>query len=139
MKRLILMLIIAVSSTQAAEATADYEVPDVSIISLIVNSKAFQGKIIRIKGYATITPENCAVYLSKEHAQYFVSENAIWVDFGRDKNDPSDATYEKKLKQLSKFSGKFVSVEGTFYVEKGRWDMFAGQLQDVKISVVDPH
>jgi|GEM_PF-1415381 len=139
MKYLILMLIVATSSIRASETPVDYEVPDVSIISLIANSKAFQNKIIRIKGYAIITPENCAVYLSKEYAQYFVSENAVWVDFGRDKNDNSDATYEKKLKQLSKFSGKFVSVEGTFYAEKGRWNMFAGQLQDVKISVVDSH
>lgn len=95
----------------------------VSFLALVANLRAYDGQQIRTMGVLHIREGVSALFLSKEHREYGISQNALSVNFSRAAID-SEA--------LSEVHGKYVIIEGTFDVqEKGHTGLYPAGLTGV--------
>ncbi len=108
--------------TLAAFPNEDFEP---SIFQVLVNKHKFHGNQIRIEGYLHLKFEDCAIYVSKDDAEYGLSSNGIWVSFGEE--------LESKETEVSRqFDGRFVAIEGVFNRNKrGHGSAWQGTLEQV--------
>ena len=98
---------------------------DTSLVQLIANPKALDGKLIRVIGFLNLEFEGDAVYLHKEDFEHAISQNGIWVDI------PDD------FKGRSKLSGNYVLLEGIFDAKRhGHMGMFSGTIRTVSRAQV---
>ena len=103
-------------------------VPDkpqsVSIIQLVSDPNSFSQKKIVVFGYINIEHEGNALFLHREHAEYWIIENAIWINVA----DIDNKLY-LKMKALS---GNYVCLRGYFDANyKGYPSNFCGTLTKV--------
>lgn len=87
----------SVSKTKAGLVT------DISIIQLIAVPKAFDGKRVRVHGFAEIEYEGNALYLHEEDRKYRIDKNSLALDV--------------PLELIRKAKGlrhNYVIIEGTF-------------------------
>jgi hypothetical protein len=80
----------------------------VSLIALIANPEKFNGKHVRVRGYATVGLENNFLYLNPYNAQVFGVENAIALDLS-----------VAQFTQRRHLDHQPVEVEGTFFFPIG--------------------
>ena len=78
-------------------------IEDVSLVSLISDGKKFNGKNIRVIGVLSSSFESEFVFLNKESKVFFITTNAIKLDFGTKSTD-----------KYKHFEGKYVVIEGVF-------------------------
>jgi len=91
---------------------------NVSLIQLIANPKEYDGKFVRVGGFASFEFEGDAIYLHKDDMRYCLTKNGLWLDTG------------SLGKQ--KFNGKYVSVEAIFNAtSKGHMGLWSGSLQRI--------
>ncbi|GAK50184.1 hypothetical protein U14_01411 [Candidatus Moduliflexus flocculans] len=96
-----------------------WETQDVSIIQLIANPAQFHQKSIRVIGFARIEFEGTQLYLSREFAEYRISENAIWLDVPL-----SD--------EFQQYDQQYVLLEGTFDKDAhGHMGLSAGTIKQI--------
>ncbi len=57
---------------------------DVSLIQLIANPEAWDGKKVRLTGFLRLEFEGDAVYLHREDYEYSIMRNALWINLPRD-------------------------------------------------------
>ncbi|MFO0600199.1 MAG: hypothetical protein U0228_33125 [Myxococcaceae bacterium] len=101
-----------------APVSSDAGVPtlDVSVMQLITRPELYEGKRVRVIGYAVTEFQEVAVFFHKEDFQVANRTNALWVQ--------ADRQYPRKQ--------GWVVVEGTFDSSiKGRKDAYPGALKDV--------
>lgn len=55
---------------------------NVSLVQLLVQPERFQGKRVRLIGYAAFEFEQSAVFLHKEDSDVFNTSNALWIQAG---------------------------------------------------------
>ena len=97
-----------------AEETCEF----ISIVQLIANPDAFNGKKVCVIGYAIIEFEGNAIFLSEESAEHGVFKNSLSLSVNTEK-------YEK-------FSEKYCIIEGIFdSALKRHWGGSSGGLKDI--------
>jgi hypothetical protein len=101
---------------------ADQSAQRASVIQLIANPAAYDGKKVRLIGFLRLEFEGNGLYLHKEDFDHGITENALWVDA------PRDMTKE----QRDAVNTQYVICEGTFKAKgHGHMGMFSGELANV--------
>lgn len=93
----------------------------VSILDLLARPDAYDGKFIRIDGFLHVKFEDCAVFMTKEHADYLMGKYGLWVSFKTG----------EFIKQKD-YDCKYVLLEGVFNKSgHGHMQLFGGELREV--------
>jgi hypothetical protein len=92
----------------------------VSLIRLVSNPEAFEGKAVRVEGILRVEFEGDALFLSEADLRHRISKNGIWIDIP-----------EKWLPQLEKLSGHYVLVEGVFATGTGHMGAYSGTINEL--------
>lgn len=96
---------------------------DVSIIQLIANPQAWDGKKVRVEGFLRIEFEGDAVYLHREDFDFNIMRNALSIDLPKDMTE----------KQRRAVDLKYILCEGTFVAgNHGHMGLFSGELTQVQ-------
>lgn len=94
----------------------------VSIIRLIADPAAYDGKHIRVIGFVSVEFERTAVYLNQIDHNNFISKNAVWLDIAK-----GDQRNYQAVDQ------KYAIVEGTFDAKyNGHLGGFSGSIKNIK-------
>ena len=99
---------------------------DVSLISLIATPKEFDGKQVRVKGFARLEFEGTAIYVHREDYLQGITKNGLWLDveFNSKKSGPST-------------NNRYVIVEGVFSMKnRGHFGLWSGSI--LSITRMDP-
>jgi hypothetical protein len=100
----------------------DATVRDVSILKLIANPQAYDGKRVRLIGFLRLEFEGDAIYLHREDYQHQISQNALWI------NLPHDITKQEQ----QAVNMHYVICSGVFEASKhGHMGMFSGEITDI--------
>jgi len=109
-RTLIFGLLLAVGTLGAASAQNADAPQSVSLVSLIADPVAYDGKRVRVAGYLTTTHfEDCSIYLSKDDFDHSITPNAVAVNW--------EGCFRKPRRgwtTWSILSGRYAVVEGTF-------------------------
>ena len=110
-----------------AFATAASAQPvDVSLISLIATPREFDGKQVRVIGFARLEFEGNAIYLHREDYLQGVTKNGLWLD-----------VEGVRKKSAASANNRYVIVEGVFSMtDKGHLGLWSGSIQ--KVTRMDP-
>jgi hypothetical protein len=94
----------------------------VSLIELIANPEAYDGKRAQVEGYLHLGFEHQAIYLHQEDFELGMSKNALWVDLSG----------EIGWKQSLGLSDRYVICAGTFRArDLGHMAAFSGAIASV--------
>ncbi|MDR7298870.1 hypothetical protein J2X16_004238 [Pelomonas aquatica] len=94
---------------------------DVSLINLIATPADFDGKQVRVKGFARVEFEGNAIYLHRDDYLYGITKNGIWLDLEKASNK-SAASADKR----------YVLIEGVFSMkEQGHFGMWSGSIKHI--------
>lgn len=105
-----IFLIVSLGSLGPALAQDAKEPARVSVVSLIANPAAYEGKRVLVAGYlTTIHFEDCAVYLGKVDFDRQIVQNAVRLDWKECSPKPA-----LKATPWAILSGRYAAVEGTF-------------------------
>lgn len=100
-------------------AFADQAV-DVSMINLIANPTAFDGKKVRLIGYVRLEFEGDSIYLHRDDARQRNFKNGLWLDV------------EMPQKRRTSINNRYALVEGVFSMEeRGHMGMWSGAIKSV--------
>lgn len=100
----------------------DATVEDVSVLQLIANSQAYDGKRVRFIGFVRLEFEGNAIYLHREDYEHQISRNALWVDL------PHDMTNQEQ----QAVNMHYAICAGVFQASKrGHLGMFSGEITDI--------
>jgi hypothetical protein len=101
---------------------ADQRAVEVSLIQLIANPQAYDGKRVRLIGFLRLEFEGNAIYLHKEDYEHGISENGLWIDV------PRDMTKD----QQQRVNTQYAICEAMFRASgHGHMDVFSGELTNV--------
>jgi len=102
--------------------SADRHAVDVSMIQLIANPQAYDGKKVRLIGFLRLEFEGDAIYLHKEDYEHGISSNGLWIDVPR----------EMTKDQQQIVNTQYAICEAVFRASgHGHMDMFSGELTNV--------
>ncbi len=91
---------------------------DVSIIALIAVPERFDGKLVRLMGWASFAFESHGIFISRETAA--VARNGLWLDV-------------RLTSDMLAFGGSMVVVEGVFDSQsRGHLGMWSGTLTKIQ-------
>jgi len=94
---------------------------DVSLINLIATPKEFDGKLVRVKGFARVEFEGNAIYLHRDDYLQGITKNGLWLDFE-----------ESSPKQMARIDKRYVLVEGVFSMnEQGHFGLWSGSIKKI--------
>ena len=115
------------SKEEALPPVYGSEPQDVSMVQLLADPGAYDGRLVRVVGFCRLEFEGNALYLHREDFEQMILKNAVWLDV------------ERKVREDRKdLSDKYIYVEGRFDArDKGHMGCCAGALRD--ISRMDPH
>jgi hypothetical protein len=120
------VVVVALSTSHRAEEPRDMAV---SLIQLIANPAAFDGKRVLLTGYVVLEAENTAVYLHESDARYGITRNGLWLEV------PLGGESHR-----ARFHQRYVLIEGTFNARRrGHRELFSGTLEHIgRLEVVEP-
>lgn len=100
----------------------------VSLVQLIANPTAFDGKQVAVEGYVVLEFENKKMYLSEADAKHSISRNGVWLAV-------DDAIYANR----SRFHRRYVLVEGTFNArQRGHLGLSSGEIENItRFELID--
>jgi hypothetical protein len=103
-----------------------------SLVQVLAHRDRYHGKVIQVKGYLHVRFEDNAIYLSKDDADYGITQNGFWVTFD---GDPAAKAASKGL------DAKYVLVEGTFNKDnQGHMALWQGTINKVaRVYELKPH
>ena len=92
---------------------------DVSLITLIAKPAEFDGKQVRVTGFARVEFEGNAIYLHRDDYLYGITKNGLWLDL------------EMVSSKLAAGADKrYVLIEGVFSMEEqGHFGMWSGSIK----------
>jgi hypothetical protein len=125
-------------AAQNSVLTEPYLLHPPSLVSVLANPEKYDGKRITVTGFLHVQFEDSGLYLSKEDADYLITENALWVRYSTDaKLDWRCGEKFPSTLGLSYFDRRYVTLSGTFNMkERGHMGAFSGVLEDV-VSVLE--
>jgi len=94
----------------------------VSLVSLLANPKAYDGKRVLAAGYACFEHEHLAVYLDKSAMEAGLQQNGVWV------NPPR--WFDRKT--WPRYSRRYVKIAGVFNAHDHSYGAYRGALDDVR-------
>ena len=104
---------------------ANHSSIDVSLINLIATPEKYDGKLVRVIGISFLEFESNGLYLSKEDLENGVTKNALWIEI-------NPQTVGKTEKELSKYNGKYILVEGVFIKDNtGHMGLKSGSIMNI--------
>lgn len=107
----------------------------VSIIRLIADPDAYDGKKIRVEGYLHIRFENNALYLSKEDGDHLMGKNGLWISVDSSvelQAIKKGGGFEVPAEGIKYFDAKYVLLEGIFDKSKlGHLGAYSGTIANV--------
>ena len=113
----LILLLVAPSLAQSRQPTS------VSIVQLIANPKAYQGKFVRVIGFVSIRFEGKAVYLHEDDYRHGINKNGLWLNLSGSKSGS----------EYVEFHEKYVLLEGTFDANmKGHRGAYSGAIKNIK-------
>lgn len=89
------VLLLSMSCTSLPRVQED-EALDVTIFQIITNPSSYDGKRVRVKGYATLGFEVDSLNILPAFAQYHMSEYALYLDLDP-MQEKERATYHEKI------------------------------------------
>jgi hypothetical protein len=99
---------------------ANLEAEDISLIRLIANPEANDGKLVRVMGQVVIEFEGNGIFLTGENMRA-VPKNGLWIDPPK----------ELKLRRGGQHF-KLALIEGTFSAkERGHFGMWSGSIKNI--------
>lgn len=110
-----------------SDATYNRRVPGVSaepvsLVAVIANPAAYDGRRVMLDGYLNIEFEDSALFLSKTDHDLFFHKNGIMFDPPRDISRPHRAA----------LSGRYATIEGVFVADKAPYTWgYSGSITDV--------
>jgi hypothetical protein len=100
----------------------DASVEDVSVVQLIANPHAYDGKRVQFIGFLRLEFEGNAIYLHREDYEHQISKNALWI------NPPAQMTKQER----QAVDMHYVICSGVFEAAKhGHMGMFSGEVADI--------
>lgn len=103
----------------------------ISFVQLISNPKLYHNKKIQISGYLHCRFEDNALYMSKNDADYLISENAAWVSF--DSKSSLEPLEDTSNVSVPYFDSKYVTITGVFNCkDNGHMGMFIGKITKIE-------
>ena len=123
---LTLTVVAALATSARAE---DPRATTVSLIQLIANPAAFDGKRVSLVGYAVLEAAHTAAYLNETDARYGITRNAVWLDVAL----PGD-------RQRVQLHNRYVLIEGRFTArQRGDRELFSGIIDHIgRFEPVEP-
>jgi len=113
------------ASTFVNYGEADQSAKSVSLVSLIANPEAYDGKSVRVIGAFQLAFEGNQLCLHKADLIHGLSSNCLWIE-------PNLAKLGVSYAKLAEFNGKYVLVEGTFVQgNHGHMGMFSGAITPI--------
>jgi len=107
--------LVAVATAASAQSV------DVSLINLIATPREFDGKQVRVIGFARLEFEGNAIYLHREDYLQGITKNGLWLDVER-----------LPKKSSASVNNRYVIVEGVFSMtDKGHLGLWSGSIQKV--------
>jgi len=108
----------------------DIPAEDVSVIQLIANPQAYDGKTVRITGFLHLEFEGNVIYLHSEDFRYGLTKNGLWVEI------PKDMSKE----QIKAVNDQYVICTAKFVARMhGHMGMNSGDLANVtRLEVWSP-
>lgn len=101
---------------------ADVIADDVSLIQLIANPLAYDGRVVRIVGFLHLEFEGDVIYLHEDDFRYGLTKNGIWIDLPRDISS----------KQRKAVNGHYVICTAKFVASMhGHMGMNSGEVENV--------
>jgi len=92
---------------------------DVSLAELITVPERFDGKRVRVVGYAHFEFEGSGLYLHREDSEHLLTKNGVWL------TTPAHT-------DLRRVNDRYVLVEGLFVArEHGHMGMWSGTIREV--------
>ena len=105
--------------------TVKHPVEFVSLMQLIVNPEKYHGKRVSVVGVSKNGFEVHNICFSKEHSQYGITQNCLWII-------PDHEALKVTSKELEGANGKYVLMEGIFNKENhGHLGAYAGTLENI--------
>lgn len=118
---LILLSLVFASPNKSPTATppVNWEAYEaVSMVQLIATPQQFDGRKVRVSGFATVEFEGTALFLTRDDVKYLNTKNGLWLDLGSEDRRTMDRRY--------------VRVYGVFAAGiRGHRDAFSGTIQSV--------
>jgi hypothetical protein len=97
------------------------EIQRVSLVQLISNPAAWEGKPVGVVGFLNLEFEGTALYLHREDWKQGLTANAVWVDV-----PVTLAPCSKKM------NGRYAAIQGTFNAsQRGHMGLFSGSLTNI--------
>jgi hypothetical protein len=94
---------------------------EVSLITLIATPADFDGKQVRVKGFARVEFEGNAIYLHRDDYLHGITKNGLWLDLEMSSS-----------KSASSANKRYVLIEGVFSMkEQGHFGMWSGSIKHV--------
>jgi len=98
----------------------------VSMFDLIANKDRYDGKLIQVAGFFSLTWEDDALYYSKSDYAHLFTENAVWIDMD-----------EKAEVASKKYDQKYGYVIGVYSAKKcGHLCLYGGSIKFVRFGVM---
>jgi hypothetical protein len=123
--RLLLSAFVGVSllfyTSEASQVKESAKVA-VSLLSLIATPEAYEGKYVRVWGYAEVSEEYFILYLHNEDYRQGLTKNGLWVEVTLPRN-----------RYREKYHKRYVLIDGIFRAKPGNWGMCSGTLEKVKM------
>ncbi|WP_299991298.1 hypothetical protein [uncultured Pontibacter sp.] len=102
----------------------------VSLIKLLANPDEYHGKKIMVTGFLHLELEDNSLYFSREHANYLSTENAIWVNLGKNIRVEDKEGSQTSIDALNR---KYVMIIGKFNKDRtGHMGLFSGEIEDIE-------
>ncbi|MBY0229264.1 MAG: hypothetical protein K2W96_08310 [Gemmataceae bacterium] len=117
-------IFLAALAPGAAPAAPPPERPvSVSLVRLIADPAAFDGKLVRVIGFVRIEHEDTAVYLHRDDDENLITKNGLWLAV-------NDGIAEGSKEAAA--NGRYALVEGRFRAkEKGHLGLWSGSIKEV--------
>ncbi|MCP4600520.1 MAG: hypothetical protein GY847_08305 [Proteobacteria bacterium] len=139
MRTKIIMIIIGVIAVTSIASLcfgfgrANHKCKNVSLMQVIVNPKKYHGKLVRVIGVSRVAFEGNGIWFSKEHYEYHIYKNSLWIE-------PDYEALETTPQQLEKYNGQYVLMEGVFNKnDHGHKGMNSGSLERItRFQLWDP-
>jgi hypothetical protein len=98
----------------------------VSMIELISNKEKYDGKLVEVGGYISLTFEDDAIYLGEQDFKHQFTRNAIWIDV------------DNNLRQaVEKNDRKYGYIIGTFSAKNcGQACLYSGSIHLERVGLV---
>jgi hypothetical protein len=118
----VLIFAIVLSSLEAIEPSPN-SFTNVSMMQVITTPDRYDGKMVKLRGYLHVRAEDTALYFTKDHADYRLKENGIWIVL-------RESPYS--FKEQQHLDGAYVVIEGVFDMkQRGHFSAWQGGIHTV--------